>query len=193
MAMIGYGMDQIRQTMRTVGVPLAPSWAIIAFISADFTRSEEPFRTSEGLNKPTFKLVSGELVPETTEDRPNLLIRFLENHSSLWRVLGLADRTLAHRYPHGNWWHLNAAILDATREDWRKAEVPLLFIYIPSRDWGAFPALRDYMASNQANFLDLSQGSFALTPDMYIPEDGHLNAKGHRQVADAVLDFIAHK
>ncbi len=192
MSMVGYGMDQMQQTVRTVGLPLRPSLVIVAFISADFTRSEEAYRGTEGLNKPAFKLVHGELVPKTEEDRPNFLISFLETHSSLWRVLSLADRTLAHRYPHGNWWYLNAAILDAIRDDCRRAGVPLLLIYIPSRDWGAFPALGNYMARNRANFLDLSQGSFALAPDMYIPKDGHLNEKGHRQVADAVLDFIAH-
>jgi len=30
-------------------------------------------------------------------------------------VVRLAERTLAHRYPHGEWWHLNAPILDAIR------------------------------------------------------------------------------
>ena len=43
------------------------------------------------------------------------------------------------------------------------------------------------MFRNQANFIDLSQGEFTLTPDMYIPRDGHLNDKGHRRVADAIL------
>jgi hypothetical protein len=80
-----------------------------------------------------------------------------QHHSSLWRLVRLADRTLAHRYAHGEWWYLNAAILDMIREDCRKANVPVLFIYIPSREWGAFPSMRAYMASHQANFIDLSQ------------------------------------
>jgi hypothetical protein len=48
------------------------------------------------------------------------------------------------------------------------------------------PSLRAYMLRNQANFVDLSQGEFALAPGMYIPGDGHLNDTGHRQVADAI-------
>ena len=102
----------------------------------------------------------------------------------------LADRTLAHRYPHGEWWYLNAAILDAIRDDCAKAGVPVLFVYIPTREWGAFPSLRAYMLRKQAKFIDLSQGEFVLTPDMYIPGDGHLNDLGHQQVAHAVLSWL---
>jgi len=114
----------------------------------------------------------------------------LQLHSSLWRTLRLADRALAHRIPHGEWWHLNAAILDAIREDCNKAGVPVLFVYIPSREWNAFPTLRAYMAYHHASFIDLSQGEFSLTPDMYIPGDGHLNERGHQRVADAVLHWL---
>jgi hypothetical protein len=191
MGMVGFGLDQLWQTVHTQALQLDPRLVMVAFTSPALTRSEEAYRATEGFNKPTFKLINGELVPETADDRPDFLVRYLQHHSSVWRVIRLADRTLAHRYPHGEWWYLNAAILDAIREDCRKSEVPLLFVYIPSRDWGAFPSLRMYMASNHANFIDLSQGQFALTTDMYIPKDGHLNEKGHRQVADAVLDFIA--
>lgn len=191
MGMIGFGLDQLWQVVRTQALPLDPRLVVVAFTSPALTRSEEAYRSTEGFNKPTFKLVDGRLVPETAEDRPNFLVRFLQHHSSVWRVMRLADRTLAHRYPHGEWWYLNAAILDAIRDDCSRAGVPLVFVYIPSRDWGAFPSLRMYMASNHAKFLDLSQGQFALTPDMYIPRDGHLNEKGHQQVADAVLDFLA--
>ena len=190
MGLPGFGLDQIWQTVRAQALPLQPRLIVVAFISSDLTRSEEAYRTFEGFNKPTFRLVNGQLVPETAGDRPNFLVRFLQHHSSLWRLARLADRALAHHYPHGEWWNLNAAILDALRDDCRRAGVPVLFIYIPTREWKEFPSLRAYMASNHANFIDLSQGEFALAPDMYLPRDGHLNEKGHRQVADALLHFI---
>ncbi len=190
MGMPGYGMDQIWQTFETQGLPLQPSLVIVAFISAEFTRSEEAYRITEGFNKPTFKLASSGLVPKIFEDRPSFPLRFLQAHSSLWRVFSLADRTVAHRYPHGEWWYLNTAILDAIRDDCRKAGVAVLFGYIPTREWGAFPSLRGYMLRNQANFVDLSQGEFALVPSMYFPGDGHLNDKGHRQVADAIQHWL---
>ncbi len=191
MGVPGFGLDQIWQTVRTEALPLRPALVVVSFISGDFTRSEDAYRPMEGFNKPTFKLVDGRLEPRTAADHPGLLVQFLENHSSIWRVLGLADRALAHRYPHGEWWNLNAAILDAIGTDCRAAAVPVIFVYIPSREWGTFPALRDYMERTGANFIDLSEGAFALTPDMYISAaNGHLNPKGHRQVADAVLQWM---
>jgi hypothetical protein len=189
----GFGLDQIWLTLRTYALPLHPRLVVVAFISGDFARSEEAFNRMQNLNKPTFKLAHGRLVPETAEDRPNFLVRFLQHHSSLWRVARLADRTLAHYYPYGEWWNLNAAILDAIRDDCRRAGVPVLFVYIPTDEWGAFPSLRKYMARCGANFVDLSQGEFELTPEMYFNRgygNRHLNDKGHRQVANAVLSWV---
>jgi hypothetical protein len=185
MGLPGFGLDQIWLTVRTQALPLHPRLVVVTFTSSNFARSEEAYRSTEGFNKPVFKLVDGQLVPKTPRDRPNSFVRFFEHHSSLWRVGRLADRTLAHRYPHGEWWYLNAAILDAIRDDCRKSEVPVLFVYIPSRAAGPFPSLRGYMSRNHANFTDLSQGEFALAPDMFIP-GGDLNDKGNRQVSDAI-------
>ena len=191
MGIPGFGLDQMWQTVRTQALPLHPKLAVVSFIGGDLTRSQYAYDLFLGANKPAFKLADGRLVPKTAEDNPNFLFRFLENHSSLWRVWKLADQTLARFYPHGEWWNLNAAILDAIREDCRRDGVPLLFVYIPSHEREvAFRSLRAYMANNHASFIDLSQGEFTLTPDMYIPGDGHLNDKGHRRVADAVLRWL---
>jgi hypothetical protein len=191
----GFGLDQIWLTVRTQALPLHPRLVVVAFTSTNLTRSQEAYILMQGLNKPAFKLSHGRLVPETAADRPNFLVRFLQHHSSLWRLAHLADLTLAHYYPHGEWWNLNAAILDAIRDDCRRAGVPVLFVYIPTREWGAFPSLRKYMARCGANFIDLSQGEFELTPEMYFRRGyagGELNEKGHRQVADAVLSWVHH-
>lgn len=188
MGVPGFGLDQEWLTIRTQALPLHPHLVVVAFTSSDLTRSQEAYNPGFG-PKPVFKLVEGRLVPETAKDRPNFLLRFLQHHSSLWRLVQLADLSLARHYPHGEWWYLNAAILDTIREDCRKAGVPVLFVYIPT-GWRQFPSLRAYMLRNQANFIDLSQGEFTLAPDMYIPRDGHLNDKGHRQVADAILHWL---
>ncbi|MGB9256942.1 MAG: SGNH/GDSL hydrolase family protein [Candidatus Korobacteraceae bacterium] len=191
MGVPGFGLDQIWQTVRTQALPLHPALVVVSFISGDFTRSQDAYRPMEGFNKPTFKLVDGRLLARTAADRPGWLAQFLESHSSVWRVLCLADRAIAHHYTHGEWWNLNAAILEAIRADCRAAGVPIIFIYIPSREWGTFPALRDYMDRRGANFIDLSRGPYALTPDMYISAaNGHLNPKGHQQVAAAVVQWM---
>ena len=186
MGIPGFGLDQMWLMVRTQALPLHPRLVVVTFNVGDLTRSQEAYNPISDLNKPVFKLAEGRLVPETAEDRPGFLVRFLQHHSSIWRVVRLADRTLAHHYPHGEWWYLNAAILDAIREDCRKAGVPVLFVYVPSRGGRAFPSLRSYMLRNQANFIDLSRGEFALAPDMYLQDDD-LNDKGNQRVADAVL------
>ena len=188
MGVPGFGLDQTWLTVRTQALPLRPRLVVVTFISEDFTFSEEAYNPGFGV-RPVFKLAEGRLVPQTSEDRPGFVVGFLQHHSSLWRVVQLADRTLAHRYPHGEWWDLNAAILDAIRDDCRQAGVPVLFVYIPTSGWGAFPSLAAYMLRNQANFVDLSQGEFALGPPSYLP-DGHLNDAGNRRVADAILHWL---
>ncbi len=71
-----------------------------------------------------------------------------------------------------------------------RPECPCCLSTFLAREGGPFPSLRAYMLRNQANFVDLSQGEFALAPDMYIPGDGHLNDKGHRQVAAAIQRWL---
>lgn len=188
MGIPGFALDQIWLTIRTQALPLHPSLVVVAFANDNLTRSQEAYNPGFGV-KPVFKLDRGRLVPKSATDRPTALVKFLERNSSLWRLMQLADLAVARRYPHGEWWSLNAAILDAIRIDCRQAEVPVLFVYIPT-GWRTFPSLRAYMSGNEANFIDLSQGEFALTPDMYLPRDGHLNDKGHQQVADAVLHWL---
>src|SRR5260370_36987068 len=121
------------------------------------------------------------LVPETPEDRPNLLVSFLQHHSSLWRVGRLAARSVAHQIPVGEWWSLNEAIMDAIRTDCRQAGVPVVFVYIPTREWNRFPSLRSYMHRVGADFGDLTDGPNPISPDMYFPvRAGHLNEAAHR-------------
>lgn len=185
-ALPGYGLDQIWLAVRTEALPRHPDFMIVAFIVDDFSRSTEAYRRFEGRNKPRFILRQGALVAETPADRPNVFLRFVQHHSSLWWMGRLAGRTLGHYYPHGEWWTLNAAILDHIREDCRGAGVPLLFVYIQMLGGDRpFPMLQTYMKTNNVNFIELS-----LSEDNYIPKDWHLNEKGHAQVADAILRQI---
>ncbi len=191
LGMPGFGLDQIWQSVRNQALPIKPDLTVVAFISPDFTRSEEAYRNVEGFNKPTFVLHQGRLVPQTPEDRPNLLVSFLQHHSSLWRVGRLAARSVAHQIPVGEWWSLNEAILDAIRTDCRQAGVPVVFVYIPTREWKRFPSLRSYMHRVGADFVDLTDGPNPISPDMYFPvRDGHLNEAGHRYVATTLMTWI---
>jgi hypothetical protein len=191
LGMPGFGLDQIWQSVRSQALPIKPNLIVVAFISPDFTRSEEAYRNVEGFNKPTFMLHKGRLVPETPEDHPNLVVSFLQHHSSLWRVGRLAARSVAHQIPVGEWWSLNEAILDAIRTDCRQAGIRLVFVYIPTREWKRFPSLRSYMHRVGADFVDLTDGPNPISPDMYFPvRDGHLNEAGHRYVETTLMTWI---
>jgi hypothetical protein len=184
-ALPGYGLDQMWLAVRTEALPRHPHFVIVAFIVDDFSRSTEAYRRFEGRNKPRFILRHGALVPETLADHPNFLLRFVQHNSSLWWMGRLAARSLGYYYPYGEWWTLNAAILDRIREDCRSAGVPLLFVYIHMLGDRPFPMLQSYMKANSANFIELS-----LSTDKYIPKDLHLNEKGHAQVAEALLRLL---
>jgi hypothetical protein len=162
---------------------------VTTFISGDLTRSQEAYRPWEGFTKPVFTLRDGKLSPQMPEDLPNPVFRLLDMHSSLWRVGRLAQRTFAHHFSAGEWWNLNAAVLDNIQADCRASGVPVLFVYIPTKEWQRFPTLEDYMRRTQENFIDMSAANRHPIPETTLP-NGHLNALGNRIVADAILEWL---
>jgi hypothetical protein len=186
----GYAMDQMWLALEHEALPLYPKLAIAAFISGDFTRSEEAYRPWEGFNKPVFKLVNGRLEPKTAQDRPGALWQFLDRRSSLFRIGRLAWRTVSTHIPVGGWWHLNEAILDRMRLACEKEGVELLFVYIPTDEWREFPSLNRYMERVRANYIDMSKDGRLPKKGTTLP-DGHLNEAGNRYVADAISKWIA--
>lgn len=190
LAMPGFGVDQVWLSVRHQGLPLNPDLIIVGINDSDLKRSQTAFRHGEQFNKPTFKLVDGKLIPRTLEDRPNLLVRFLEQESRIWTAGRLIGRFVAYRIPLGEWWFLNRAMFDAIRKDCREAGVPVLFIYIPTKAWREFHTLASYMEHVEAHFIDLRREAEAPPPWMYFPHDGHLTAMGHANVAEKVQEWI---
>ena len=99
-------------------------------------------------------------------------------------------RGLAYRVPVGEWWRLNAALLDAIDEDCRAGSVPVLFVYLPSNRWRRFATLSGYMARKDLHFVDVSRHPAERREDLFFPADRHLNTKGHRFVAEALLPRV---
>lgn len=186
---MGFGMDQMWLTLRAEALPLKPSLVIVTFISGDFTRTQEAFRPWEGFTKPVYTLRDGALVPQTRQDVPGPFLRFFDKHSSVLRVGRLAMRTFAHHFPVGEWWNLNAAVLDQIRADCAVSDVPVVFVYIPTKEWQQFPSLRDYMRRTHANFIDMTVGNQLPIEGTTLP-DGHLNATGNRKVANAIAEWM---
>jgi hypothetical protein len=139
--------------------------------------------------KPSFVLEDGTLRPTRADDRPAAPWRFVQDHSRVWGLVGRLSRLVSLRLPVGEWWTLNAAILDAIRADCDATGTPVLFVYLPGKDARAFPTLSAHMRRRGAPFLDLGQpGTW---PDgLHFAKDRHPNVRGHRWIADRVLEWI---
>jgi hypothetical protein len=188
--MPGFGLDQMWLTARYYALPRKPSLMVVTMISENFVRSLEAFRETEGWNKPVFRLDGGRLLPRTAADRPNALVRFLDEHSVIYRLGKIGSRLIGHYLPHGEWWNLNTAILDQIRAEAKANDVPVLFVFLPTRHWRSFPALGRFMAERHWNYLDLSDDFIARYDSLYIPGDGHINEAGHREVEMRIRAWI---
>jgi hypothetical protein len=190
LGMPGFGVDQVWMSVRHQAMAFKPNLVVAGIVDADFDRSLEPYRAPEGFNKPTFKLVNGRLVQRTREQAPPFYLRFLNEHSSIWAVTRRIPKWLGRNYPIGNYFGLNQAILAAMREDCGRNSVPVLFLYIPTKEFRPFPALSGYMHRIGANYIDLTQIRPTPPHSIYLQQDGHLSAEGHRYVAGLIDAWI---
>jgi hypothetical protein len=190
LGMPGFGVDQVWMSVRHQALSLHPDLIVAGIVDADFERSLVPFRVAEGFNKPTFKLVDGQLVQRTSEQPPSSLERFLDGYSSIWALFRRAPKFVGRKYPIGGYYKLNQAIIAALREDCNRHSVPVLFVYIPTSEFQAFPALSGYMHKTGANYIDLTEMRPVPPHSIYLPLDGHLSAEGHRYVADQIDGWI---
>ena len=130
------------------------------------------------------------MAPMTIEDRPAVISGFLDKYSAMWRVGRLASRAVSHHFPLGEWWRLNAAILDRIRWDCAKSGVTPLFVYVPTGEWREFPTLRSYMRQTRADFIDMTENDRLPLVGTTL-SDGHPNEAGHRYIANAIHAWIA--
>ncbi len=189
-AMPGFGVDQVWLSARNQALPAKPDLLIVGLVNADFERSQVPFRRAEGFAKPTFRLASGHLVERTAEQPPNPAVQYLDEFSHLWALPLKAMRWVGTRFPVGEYWNLNRAILDALRDDEQREGVPVLFVYIPIKGLRPFPALHQYLLRTGANYIDLADLPNPPPASIYLPLDGHLSAEGHRFVSDLIQQWL---
>ena len=190
LGMPGFGVDQVWMSVNHQAMNLKPDLIVAGIVDADFERSLMPYRVAEGFNKPTFKLVNGRLVQRTPEQPPGIYERFLDEHSSVWAVSRRLPKWLGRRYPVGNYFLLNQSILEALLKDCNGNSVPVLFVYIPTKEFQPFPALAGYMRRTGANYIDLTEIRPAPPPSIYLRQDGHLSSGGHRYVAGLIDNWV---
>lgn len=190
LAMPGFGIDQMWVSVRYQALPLRPDLLVVAFVDHDFERSLTSFRAIEGFNKPTFVLRHGRLRPKTRDDGPGDAVLALERHSQLWTLGRLGARRLAELRPFGEWWYLNAAILDQIRADCAAHGTALLFVRLPTMRRVAFRTLGTHLREAGVDYLDLADPRLPWRPEMFIVGDGHLSEAGHGHVARALAEWL---
>jgi hypothetical protein len=190
LAMPGFGMDQMWMTVRHYALPLRPALIVVGFIDDDFDRSLTAYRQFEGMNKPTFVVDDGRLRKATPADRASFLTAALDHHSSLWALGRVVARRLAYSRPVGDWWTVNRTIIDSLSADCERAGAHVVFVRIPARGTRPrFQVLRNYMTKAGHPLIDLADPTH-VPPEIFFPRDGHINAAGHRYVADSLVAWI---
>jgi hypothetical protein len=190
LGMPGFGLDQMWQTLRRVGLERRPALVVVGFVLDDFGRSLSGYRADMGFAKPWFKLVDGRPAPASDSDAPGMPFDLIERHSRIYTGIVRALRLAGRYYPIGTWWNLNGAILREMSDDCARAGVPLLFVHLPSRQRTAVPVLGQSLHARGAHYLDLAGEKFPAGASVVYPVDGHLNAKGHEIVAQEILQWI---
>jgi len=185
-AMPGYGLDQAWTAVREVALGWKPSLVVLGLFLEDFERSRTAYRMVEGFAKPRFLLRDGALVPETPDDAPGALGRWLEAR----RVVRFLDAGLRHagRFVElGPWWSLNGAILAALRDDCAAAGVPLVVLFVPDDRWRSFPALAPHLERAGVACIDPVALHPTPPPHLYFEGTGHpehLARAGHAFLAE---------
>jgi len=187
-AMPGFAVDQMWLQVRRGLRELSPELVIVAVCDADLARSQTAFSLSNGMNKPAFRLADGRLVARTTADRLGPLVHALEHHSHLWMGLRQGLRRIGYLRPWGEWWRLNAALLDALRADCAAAGVPLLLVYVPTPERRPFPTLAAYASRAGLHYVDLTEG--LPREGMFYRTDRHFTPAGHAFAAGRILAAI---
>ncbi len=185
-----YGIDQMTETLRHLAVETKPKLIVVGFIDEDFDRSMTAFRAREEFNKPTFVLDNGALRPMNEGDQPSRPIRLMQQKSWLLAAWPHFSRTLAKRFPVGDWWKVNAALLDRARHAAEAANARVLFVRVPQRHHKAFSTLSIHMERSGAAYLDLAAKTHPEGKPLHFKTDDHINELGHRAVAEAIAEWI---
>ncbi len=188
----GFGIDQMWMTLRHYALPLGPDLVILCFVRPDLDRSLSSYRQDHiWRQKPTFRLVEGRLRPMTSDSRPGRVHRWVNRHLRLYRVWRKWEHSLSRRFAVGYRWRLNRALFAAVRDDCRRAGVPLLVVHLPINRRSPVPLFASEFAELGIEFLDLTPELPGGADRLYYPRDRHLNAAGHRWVAETLYRYLA--
>jgi hypothetical protein len=187
LGMTGFGPDLMVRAFEHVGMALHPRRVILTIYTDDFRRVR-PRYAGAGFRTPRYTLEGGRLV-SIEYPRLRLWTRWSTTaaiREATWRLSGAE-------------WKLNAAILDRFRDLAANGRFELVLLFLPGtsdtandverRTW-----LRDYAQRTNTAFLDLTDAILREDYDrVFIKDNFHLTAEGHRVVARALQSFLTSK
>jgi hypothetical protein len=187
----GWGMDQMYLAYQKYKDVIAPDIVIIAFIDDDVNRVLEAYRVWEGMNKPSFTIKDGELVPRTSPTPSQLLLNRLMGKSVLW---GLIIHHVDLIKDAGDIVkHIFLKMAEETKRQNRKFVV----VRIPTKDNANFVTNFIYglnkfgslLKSNGVQYLeplDEIRQFPQWTDKFYLKNDGHMSVAGNQFLADYI-------
>jgi lysophospholipase L1-like esterase len=184
LGMTGFGPDLMLRALEQVGLQLHPA-VVVLTIYTDDLRRVRPEYAGAGFEIPRFVLRSGHLV-SIDYPLPRLWMRssiVAATREVIWRTSGTE-------------WRLNAAILDRFREHAQRAAFKLVLIFLPGtsdtpKDYERRTWLRAYAERTGTTFLDLTDPILGRRSEsLFIPNNWHLNAQGHRVVAESIRRLL---
>jgi lysophospholipase L1-like esterase len=190
LAIEGFSLTQVWLTARHKALLLKPRLLIVGVIEVDFERSQKGYDTGKNFRRPWFRLVNGSLIPMTQADQPHYIIRQLDARSRLWRLSEMVMQGVGHHLPVGEWWTLNAALLSEIHRLAREANVPVLFVNLPTIEWRAFPTLQAHMTALGAHYIDLAALPKPDVSSHFLSSNRHPSIVGHQFIADQIMAWI---
>jgi hypothetical protein len=185
----GWGIDQMLLAYLAYVDTIDPDFVIAVYIDDDVLRVFEAFRGWEGMGKPSFEVVDGQLVRRTRDD-PGFIDRMAE-------VSILANRFYKYVYrPHVSGRIARALFLELASET-RKRGQALLVVRYPSRSEileNQSPSFdfAGFCRDERISYLDPREAMKAEGLDryrtFYLDDDTHPSPEGNRFVAEAIAE-----
>jgi hypothetical protein len=185
LGMIGFGPDLMLRALEQVGLPTHPKIVVLAMFSHDVYRVA-PEAVGVGFPLPRYVLRDGALVTVPYPERPWWM--------RLYLVQGARYAWL--RYTRATY-DLNEAILNRIVELGRTHGFAFALVFVPGPRLAFDDALRSRWLARWASaaavpYVDMTEAlAFQGGPALYLPNDAHWNADGHRAAAGILGAFLA--
>jgi hypothetical protein len=193
--MAGYGVDQMWRALARFGLPRRPHMVVALFVADDLSRSLTSYRYRQGwMAKPTFMLAGDRLIARDEHNGPPKLWRWLEQRVWILELGRRASAKVGLERGFGNRFELNVAIFDAMHADCEGIGARLVAVHLPQRGaWNPLPAFARALEERGILVLDLGRLSPEDPGELFFPRDPHIDAGGHRFVAEALSTFLVER